>query len=79
MPFVKQIVFTKLDETETGQRIILLVTSQIFDEATNSSHSLTEQLPAVEDVCVLVEQKISRHFVDKEIKSLSLNRELVID
>jgi hypothetical protein len=77
MPIINQAIFTRLDQDGKFQRVVPLANSQVFEEPTNSLNPFNEEMPAIADVCSLVEQKVSQLIVDKKVKSLALNKELV--
>lgn len=75
MPFIYQAVFSRLDEEDRVQRVVPLASSQIFEEPSNSLvDALAEQLPAIDDVCSLVEQKVTQKLADKEVKSIAVSK-----
>lgn len=75
MPIINQAIFTRLDQDGKIQRLVPLANSQVFEEATNSLNPFESELPAVADVCSLVEQKVSQQLTDKRVKLLALNKE----
>jgi hypothetical protein len=74
MPFIYQAILARVDPDGKVQRVTFLASSEIFVEASNSLlDSISEQTPAVGDICSLVEQKLTQNFTDKEIKSITLS------
>jgi hypothetical protein len=75
MPIINQAIFARLDQEDKLQRLVPLANSQLFEEPTNSLNPFGEELPAIGDLCSLVEQKVSQQLTDKRVKSLALNKE----
>jgi hypothetical protein len=78
MPLICRATFTRLDAYDKIQHVVPLSTSQAFEEPSNSLvDSITEQIPAIGDVCSLVEQKVSQKLIDKKIETISVSKRYV--